>query len=90
MMVLASAYTKFLGAVFAVIAAIMLINPASNLAQDGVMFDSFPVGGKAEVRAYYVGTGTYVLSVVGHCCHFYAHPWPIYSSLHEPVSQTRT
>ena len=85
MMVLASAYTKFLGAVFAVIAAIMLINPASNLAQDGVMFDSFPVGGKAEVRAYYVGTGTYVLSVVGHCC-----PWPIYSSLHEPVSQTRT
>ena len=64
MMVLASAYTKFLGAVFAVIAAIMLINPASNLAQDGVMFDSFPVGGKAEVRAYYVGTGTYVLSVL--------------------------
>ena len=58
LMVLASAYTKLLGAVFAVIAAIMLINPASNLSQDGVMFDSFPVGGKAEVRAYYVGTGT--------------------------------
>ena len=53
---LALAYTKLLGAVFAAVATIMLVAPAFNLAQDGVMFDAFPVAGKAEVRAYYVGT----------------------------------
>ena len=53
---LALAYTKLLGAVFAAIATTMLVAPAFNLEQDGVMFDAFPVAGKAEVRAYYVGT----------------------------------
>jgi hypothetical protein len=53
---LALAFIKTLGAAFAAVSAIMLVAPAFNLQQDGVIFDAFPVAGKAEVRAYYVGT----------------------------------
>ena len=53
---LALVFIKTLGAAFAAVSAIMLVAPAFNLQQDGVPFDAFPVAGKAEVRAYYVGT----------------------------------
>lgn len=38
--------------------------PDKLLAQDGVDFISFPTAGKAEVRAYYVGTAL----CVSWCC----------------------
>jgi hypothetical protein len=56
MVQLAAMYTNFLGCIFAIIAFVMLVAPGINLAQDGISFDSFTIAGKAEVRAYYVGT----------------------------------
>ena len=41
-----------------------LFIPDRNLAQDGVDFDSLPVAGRAEVRAYYVGTALKMVTVV--------------------------
>jgi hypothetical protein len=67
MMSFAVAYTKLIGVVFTLIAATMLVVPAQNLQQDGVAFDTFPVAGKAEVRAYYCGTAA-VVSYVCFCC----------------------
>ena len=49
-------YPRFVGVCFVVIATLMMINPQGNLMADGVDFDSFTIAGKAEVRAYYVGT----------------------------------
>jgi hypothetical protein len=46
----AALFTKFLGVIFAVIATVMLTVPHMNLASDGVVFESFTVAGKAEVR----------------------------------------
>ena len=56
MVSLTAIFTSALGVVFALIAGVMLVVPGTNLAQDGVPFASFPTAGKAEVRAYYVGT----------------------------------
>jgi len=56
MVTLTTIFTKTLGVIFALIAGVMLLVPDANLAQDGVPFASFPTAGKAEVRAYYVGT----------------------------------
>ena len=56
MEMLAKAYTSLIGGIFLLIGAIMLVAPGANLAGDGVDFASFPTAGKAEVRAYYVGT----------------------------------
>ena len=53
---LATIYTKFIGGIFVAIAGFMLYHPQGNLIQDGVDFDAFPIAGRAEVRAYYVGT----------------------------------
>ena len=48
--------TRFLGVIFGCLALVNLLIPGQNLAQDGIDFGSFPVAGRAEVRAYYVGT----------------------------------
>ncbi len=61
---LAVAYTRIIGVVFLGIAGTMLVVPHVNLAGDGVDFASFPVAGKAEVRAYYVGSALCVARVV--------------------------
>ena len=55
-MALATWYARSMGVIFLDVAAVMLYHPQANLMQDGVAFDSFTVAGKAEVRAYYVGT----------------------------------
>ena len=47
---------RALGVIFGCLALVNLFIPDRNLAQDGVDFDSLPVAGRAEVRAYYVGT----------------------------------
>ena len=52
----AAVYPRAIGVVFLGIAAIMISSPATNLSADGVEFGSFPIAGKAEVRAYYFGT----------------------------------
>mmetsp|Transcript_10986 Transcript_10986/g.13753 ORF Transcript_10986/g.13753 Transcript_10986/m.13753 type:complete len:139 (+) Transcript_10986:86-502(+) len=49
-------FARGIGVVFAVIGSIMLAVPEFNLAQDGVEFETFPIAGRAEVRAWYVGT----------------------------------
>ena len=49
-------YTRFVGVVFFCIAAIMLVHPQANLSADGIDINSLPVAGRAEVRAWYVGT----------------------------------
>jgi hypothetical protein len=53
---LSTIYAKCIGIVFIGIAGFMLYSPQGNLIQDGVDFDAFPIAGRAEVRAYYVGT----------------------------------
>ena len=57
-------YPRLLSAIFLLIASGMLMFPDKLLAQDGVDFVSFPTAGKAEVRAYYVGTAL----CVSWCC----------------------
>ena len=49
-------YARFIGVVFLAIAMFMLVHPAGNFALDGLDFDSYTVTGRAEIRAYYVGT----------------------------------
>ena len=61
---LAVAYTRIIGVVFLLIAGTMVVVPHVNLAGDGIDFASFPVAGKAEVRAYYVGTALCVARTV--------------------------
>ena len=48
--------TRFLSAIFILIALAMIFIPRANLMQDGVDIAKFNVAGRAEVRAYYVGT----------------------------------
>ena len=58
-------YPRFVGVCFLGIATLMAIHPQGNLMEDGVDFNSFTIAGKAEVRAYYVGTA---LAVAWGCC----------------------
>ena len=53
---LATLYARCIGTVFLGIAAFMLVHPQGNLGADSIQFDEMPVAGRAEVRAYYVGT----------------------------------
>lgn len=55
-MVFTNFFTRLLGVIFALIATFMLLRPQMHLLGDGIRFDTFPVCGKAEVRAYYFGT----------------------------------
>ena len=48
---LATVFARFIGVIFLLIAAVMLVAPGMNLAGDGIDFASFPIAGKAEVRA---------------------------------------
>ena len=63
---LAIAYIKLVGVAFALIATTMLVAPARNLQVDGISFDTFPVAGRAEVQAYYVGTA----ATISYICFF--------------------
>eukprot|EP00656_Telonema_subtile_P058442 TRINITY_DN9899_c0_g1_i1.p1 TRINITY_DN9899_c0_g1~~TRINITY_DN9899_c0_g1_i1.p1 ORF type:complete len:140 (+),score=25.70 TRINITY_DN9899_c0_g1_i1:151-570(+) len=49
-------YPRLIAGVFLTIALTMSIAPQFNLSQDGIDFDGLTVAGRAEVRAYYVGT----------------------------------
>ena len=59
--------TRFLGVIFGCLALVNLLIPGQNLAQDGIDFGSFPVAGRAEVRAYYSGTAIGVSFVLLSC-----------------------
>lgn len=48
------------GCLFGVIALAMALVPAEMLASNGIDFNSLPVAGRAELRAYYVGTALFV------------------------------
>ena len=48
--------TRFLSVIFVLIASAMIFVPRVNLMQDGVDITTLTVAGRAEVRAYYVGT----------------------------------
>lgn len=61
---LAFVFTSSIAVVFAIIACYALVNPSGLLGGDGVDFESFPTAGKAEVRAYYVGTAVCVMWTV--------------------------
>lgn len=53
---LGAMFARCLGTIFLSIAAIMLVHPQGNLGADGIEFEGMPVAGRAEIRAYYVGT----------------------------------
>lgn len=53
---LAKASQVVLSLIFLAIAVANLVNPQSSFASDGIDFASVPPAGRAELRAYYVGT----------------------------------
>ena len=50
------AFPRLIGFVFVLISIFMLVAPGANLGADGVDFGAINTAGRAEIRAYYVGT----------------------------------
>ena len=53
---LALLYARGLGAIFVLIAVLMLVAPAENLKTHGLAFSTYNIAGQAELSAYYTGT----------------------------------